>query len=175
MVKGYLAGTRKEHHRAAREDLPSTKPTKPSAQKTTCSNSGSNSGKSSKRTAATDADIEAAASKRQRLTHSTTKSAGKQCTTTCDPVDVELENDDSDLEEEPVPSTRRALQTKTQSRAPILVLESPVRSGYWVPCSSNRDRDRLAMPRKPRKTGPDWCKPVTGRLAWLLIGYKTGL
>ena len=180
MVKGYLAGTRKEHHRAARdddagrnrvtnnprskkpsqgsdtddmgsssstksgrakkpmesdvedpsdEDLPSTKPTKPSAQKTTCSNSGSNSGKSSKCTAATDADIDPAASKRQRLTHSTTKSAGKQRTTTCDPIDVELENDDSDLEEEPVPSTRRASQTKTQSRAPIRTnpeLEEPV-------------------------------------------------
>ena len=183
MVKGYLAGTRKEHHCVAREDdagrnrvtnnprskkpsrdsdtddmgsssstksgkakkpmesdvkdpsdedLPSMKPTKPSTQKTTCPNSGSHSGKSSKCTAATDADIEAAPSKRQRLTHSTTKSAGKQRTITCDPVDVELENDDSNSEEEPVPSTRRASQTQTQNRAPIQTnteLEQPVAKG----------------------------------------------
>ena len=109
MVKGYLAGTRKEHHCVAHEDdtghnrvtnnlrskkpsrdsdtdnmgsssstksgkakkpmesdvedpsdekLPSTKPAKPSTQKTTCPNSGLNSGKSLKCTAATDADIE---------------------------------------------------------------------------------------------------------------------
>ena len=182
MVKGYLAGTRKQHHRQAREDEsgrngatnnPSSKKpsrysdtddmrsssstksgkaktstesdvedptdddlpsTKPSTQTTTRSNSGSNSGKSStqKRTAATDADIEAAASKRQKLTHGTTKSAGKQRTTTCDPVDVELENDDSDSEEGPVPSTRRASQTQTQNRAPIQTnaeVEEPVVKG----------------------------------------------
>ena len=71
-------------------------------------------------------------SKQQRLTHSTTKSAGKQCTITCDPVDVELENDDSNLEEEPIPSTRRASQTQTQNCAPIQMnaeLEQPVVKG----------------------------------------------
>ena len=110
MVKGYLAGTRKEHHRQAREDeaghngtnnprskKPSRDPDtddvcsssstksgkakistdfdaedltdedlpsmKPSTQITTRSNSGLNLGKSSKRTAATDAVIEVAALK----------------------------------------------------------------------------------------------------------------
>ena len=114
------------------ENLPSMKPMKPSTQKTTCPNSGSNSGKSSKCTAATDADIEAAPLKRQRLTHSTTKTAGKQCTITCDPVNVELENDNSNSEEEPVPSTRWALQTQTQNHAPIQTnaeLEQPVAKG----------------------------------------------
>jgi len=167
MVKGYLTGTRKEHHRAAREDeagcnrvtnnprskkpsrdsdtddmrsssstksgrakkptesdvedptdedLASTKPTKLSTQKTTRANSGSNSGKSSsKRTTTTDGDIAEAASKRQRLTHSSTKSAGKQCTNARDPVDIELENDSK---EEPVAPTGRASQTQTPNRTP---------------------------------------------------------
>ena len=56
-----------------------------------------------------------------------------------------------------------------------LVLESPVWSGYWVPCGSNHDQDWLGLPRKPRKTGLDWYKPVTSQLARLFIGYRTGL
>jgi hypothetical protein len=33
-----------------------------------------------------------------------------------------------------------------------LVFESPVRSGYWVPRGSNRDRDRLAFVPRPKIT-----------------------
>ena len=36
-----------------------------------------------------------------------------------------------------------------------IVLESPVRSGYWAPTGSNRDRDQLVSAGKPKKTGPD--------------------
>ena len=42
-----------------------------------------------------------------------------------------------------------------------LVLESPVRSGYWPPSGSNRDRDRLVFSPKPKITGLNWYKPVT--------------
>ena len=42
-----------------------------------------------------------------------------------------------------------------------LVLESPVRSGYWPPGGSNRDRDRLVFFQKPNITGPNWYRPVT--------------
>jgi hypothetical protein len=51
------------------------------------------------------------------------------------------------------------------------VLESPVRSGYWAPGGSNRDRDRLAFALKPKITGLNRCKPVTSRLVY---GYITG-
>ncbi|KIJ99239.1 hypothetical protein K443DRAFT_102606 [Laccaria amethystina LaAM-08-1] len=33
-----------------------------------------------------------------------------------------------------------------------IVFESPVRSGYWVPRGSNRDRDRLAFIPRPKIT-----------------------
>jgi hypothetical protein len=33
-----------------------------------------------------------------------------------------------------------------------VVFESPVRSGYWVPRGSNRDRDRLAFVPRPKIT-----------------------
>ena len=100
------------------KDLPSTKPMKLSTQKTTCSNSGSNSGKLSLKCTATttDTDIEDTAPKRQRLTHSTTKSAGKQHTNACNAVDSKLENDDR--KEEPIAPSKRALQTQTQNCAP---------------------------------------------------------
>ena len=42
-----------------------------------------------------------------------------------------------------------------------LVLESPVRSSYWPPGGSNRDRDRLVFFQKPNITGPNWYRPVT--------------
>jgi len=37
----------------------------------------------------------------------------------------------------------------------LVVFESPVRSSYWVPMGANRDRDRLASPRKPKITELD--------------------
>jgi hypothetical protein len=42
-----------------------------------------------------------------------------------------------------------------------VVLESPVRSGYWALVGSNRDRDWLVLAPKPKLTGPDHDKPVT--------------
>jgi len=74
------------------------------------------------------------------LTFSATKPAGKQPTTTYDPVGVEPENNDNDSEEEPISSTRRVSQTQTQSRAPIrtnAVLEEPVAKGQRLTRSAN--------------------------------------
>jgi len=42
-----------------------------------------------------------------------------------------------------------------------VVLESPVRSGYWALEGSNRDRDRLVLAPKHKLTEPDHLKPVT--------------
>ncbi|KAF8963799.1 hypothetical protein BDZ97DRAFT_1919561 [Flammula alnicola] len=36
-----------------------------------------------------------------------------------------------------------------------IVFEGPVRSGFWVPGGSNRDRDRLAFVPRPKITGPN--------------------
>jgi hypothetical protein len=43
----------------------------------------------------------------------------------------------------------------------VLVLESPVRSGYWPLGGPNRDRDQLVFSPKPKMTGPNRYKPVT--------------
>ena len=65
-------------------------------------------------------------------------------------------------ENRPRPSTilvRRP--TIAPSKTPSVVLESPVRSGYWPPSGSNRDRDRLVFSPKPKITGLNRYKPVT--------------
>ena len=59
-----------------------------------------------------------------------------------------------------------------------IVLESPVRSGYWAPSGSNRDRDRLVFSWKPNLTGPNRYKPVISQLASVMLRlhnwFKTG-
>ena len=43
----------------------------------------------------------------------------------------------------------------SQTKHIDLVFEGPVKSGYWVPSSSNRDRDQLGFSQKPNITGPN--------------------
>ena len=62
-----------------------------------------------------------------------------------------------------------------RDRTLAVVLESPVRSGYWPPTGSNRDRDRLVISRKPNLTGPNRYKPVIVGQHQLGSGYITGL
>ena len=60
----------------------------------------------------------------------------------------------------------------------LLVLESPVQSGYLPPSGSNRDRDQLVFSQKPNLTGPNRYKPVISRLASVMLQlhnrFKTG-